>query len=284
MTKRQFIIASLLKKIGIQRKQKRLLAAADELHLLKQAGIVLGRNVWQNLENIEYYKVNYWSIDKIQQEINVYDQKIKDIEEEIQNIKKQQKINYNQVEKSDPIVEQQYKEQKTLVDEITTEIKAISNEATYIKRSFDGAMAKLKAMTENDNINQEQENIEQLKTKFLELKNRKHEADQNLAKESATLKQLSTQLSKSKKTYKDISADNHDVMAKANQSLNTYKSKIGHLENEASNHYFEIGENISVDCFIDNDCRIAVKQQFKLCKIIRALKKSIDYNSILADR
>jgi hypothetical protein len=78
--------------------------------------------------------------------------------------------------------------------------------------------------------------------------------------------------------------DNHEIMGKANQALSVYRSKIGLLDNKIVAHYNEIGQNISKECYSDNECRKAVKDKLNLCKIIKSLRQSIDFNNTLADR
>ena len=73
-------------------------------------------------------------------------------------------------------------------------------------------------------------------------------------------------------------------MGKANKAISAYRSKIGLLDNEIITHYGEIGRNISKEAFSDDDCKKAVKGKFNLCKIMGALRKSIDFNHDLADR
>ena len=95
---------------------------------------------------------------------------------------------------------------------------------------------------------------------------------------------ISDSLQNSKITYKDNAIDNYEIMGKANQALSAYRSKIGLLDNKIITQYNEIGQNISKDCYSDKACRKAVKGKFNLCKIMKSLRQSIDFNHTLAGR
>jgi len=288
MTKRQFQTANFLKKIGILRKQKRLQNAAIELQLLRQAEEILGRNVWAKLKDIEQYKVNYWGINKLLQERNVYNDKIHEIKDKIEDIKNNQETRFKEVNNPDHNIEEMYEKQKSVVEKIKIEQTDISDVAANIKRSFDGAVAKLQAITDNDTnaaeVNAEKAKIEQLKNKFSDLKDKKTFSDKKLAKQTAILTKISDSLLNSKNSYKDNAAGNYEIMGKANRALSAYRSKIGLLDNKIIVHYNEIGKNISKECYSDKECRKAVKGKFNLCKIMKSLRQSIDFNHTLADR
>ena len=288
MNNRQYIIANFLKKFGIVRKQRRLQDAATELQLLKEAEEILGRNVWQNLKDLEYYKVNYWGINKLLQERENYTDKIIEIKSKIEAIKQNQETRFKEVNNPGQNIEEIHDKQKIIVEKIQSEQQDISNIATNIKRSYDGVVAKLEAIQSGEptdaEINAEQSKLEQLKKKFADLKEKKLLSDTRLAKQNAVLAKITDSLKSSKNTYKDNAAGNYEVMAKANKAISAYRSKIGLLDNQIITHYGEIGRNISKEAFSDDECRKAVKGKFNLCKIMGALRKSIDFNHNIADR
>mgnify|MGYP000206335314 CR=1 FL=1 len=288
MTNRQFFFANLFKKVGLLRKQKRLQDAATELQLLKEAEEILGRHVWTKVKDLEHYKVNYWGINKLLNERSEFVDKIQEIKARIENIKHNQETRFKEVNNPEHNIEGAYEKQKLVVDKIKSEQQDISDVAANIKRSYDGAGAKLEAISSGDenhpDIAAEKAKITQLKKKFTDLKEKKIFSDKKLAKQTAILMKISDSLQNSKNTYKDNAVGNYEVMGKANKALSVYRSKIGLLDNKIIAHYNEIGRNISKECFSSDECRRAVKGKFNLCKIMKALRQSIDYNHTLADR
>lgn len=288
MTNSQFLIANLLKKFGFLRKQKRLKNAATERQLVKEAEEILGRHVWPKVKELEHYKVNYWGINKILNERSELINKIQEVKSKIENIKQNQETRFKENNNPDRNIEEIYEKQQTVVDKIKSEQQNISHVAANIKRSFDGTIAKLDALnsagSDYDEIETENAKIEQLKNKFSDLKEKKKLSDKKLAKQTAVLMQVSDSLKKSRNSYKDNAASNYEIMGKANKALSAYRSKIGILDNKIIAHYKEIGQNISKECFTDEECKKAVKGKFNLCKIIRSLRQSIEFNHSLGDR
>ena len=289
MTSQQFFFANILKKLGIQRKQKRLQAAATELQLLREAEEILGRSVWTKVKELEHYKVNYWEINNLLHERAELTKNISEIKTKIENIKQNQENRFRAKSTPDHDIETNYQKQKDLVDELKKEQINISDIAANIKRSYDGSAAKLEALNLEKNINQaeidkEKIKINQLKDKFSHLKEKKADSDRKLAKQTAILSKITESFELSKRTYKDTAAGNYEIMGKANKAISAYRSKIGLLDNKIIDHYNEIGKHISKECFTDKECRKAVKGKFNLCKVMQALRQSIDFNHTLADR
>jgi len=92
----QFKIAKFLKTFGFNPKQKRLNDAAVEIQLLRQAEDILGRSVWQNLENIDKYKVNYWDLRKMTERKIEILKKTEEIEAQMKELKKKKERDFEQ--------------------------------------------------------------------------------------------------------------------------------------------------------------------------------------------
>lgn len=288
MTKRRFIIASLLKKIGISLRQKRLVDAASELRLLRDAEEILGRSIWTKVKDIEQYKNNYLNISNLLEEKNTYQTKIQDIRSKLDDIRRNQESKFKDDNSSEINLEELYEMQKSVVDKIKSEQSDISIVAANIKKIFDQSVSSLQAiMNEGNNkaeLSAEKAKIEQLKNKFADLKEKKIISDENLAKETAILSKISDSLKGKKNTDNDSIANNYEIMGKANKALSSYYSKIGFLDNHILLNYNQIGQNISNEWQTNSQCKEAVKSKLMLCKIIKALRRSIDFNTILADR
>jgi chromosome segregation ATPase len=287
MTHRQFIIASCLKKLGLPRKKKRLQDAATELQLLREAEEILGRNVWIKVKDLERYKDNYSAINNLLQERVEFSEKIQDIKSKIQDIKQNQEAKFKKINNSDNNIEEMYEKQKAVVEKIKSEQSDISDIAANIKKSFDRATAKLQAIiTDGDDANEilaQKTNIEQLKDKFTDLKDKKSFSDKKLAKQNAILLKISELQQASNSSYKETASGNFEVMGKANHALSLYRVEISALDNKIIDHYNEIGKNISKECYSDEKCRAAVIGKFKLCKIMKSLRSSINFNQSLAE-
>jgi hypothetical protein len=288
MIKQKFIIANFLKKIGIHRKQKRILNVANELQLLREAEEILGRSVWTKVKDLEQYTIHYETIHKLLLKRTELDEKIQEIKEKMNAIKQSQETDFLKNNNSEHDINELYKKQQLIVDKIKSEQSDINDIANNIKRSFDGSVAKLERImadgTDATIINAEKAKIKQLKLKYSELKDKKLLNDQKLADQATIIKKISDSRKSSKSSYKDDAIGNYQIMGKANRAISAYHSEIGLLDNKIISHYTEIGKNISKECFSNSGCRNAVKGKFNLCKIIKSLRQSIEYNHTLADR
>jgi hypothetical protein len=287
MTKRQFITAKFLKKTGIYRRQKRLQDAADEIQLLKEAGGILGRHVWTKVRDLKPYEDNFWGINNLLKERSEFSEKIQGIKSKLEGIKQNQETRFKKDNNSEYNIEETYGKQKLVVDKIKSEQSNIKDVATNIKRIFERSEAKLKALTSDGNGEieaiAEKAKIKQLKSKFLDLKNKKTLSDKKLLQQTAILMKVADSLQKSRSSYKNNAVGNHQIMSEVNQKLSDYRSKIGLLDNKIIAHYNEIGQNISKECFSNEECKKAVKEKFYLCKIMNSLRQSIDFNQKIAN-
>lgn len=289
MTKGKFRIANLLKKFGIQKKQKRLNDAAVEIQLLRQAEDILGRSVWRNLESIDKYKVNYWNLKKMHHKKVEIVEKIDEIELQIQQLKKKKEYQFEQTNNDgDHDLQLMHSKQHDRVTQLKEEQAGITKIAGNIRRLHDGTVLKLQTLKEEDAaenlLENEEKNLIKLKEKFTDLKEKKIECDQKLANQLAVLKKIETSINAKKSNYRSEATENYEVIGKANKALSTFRSQLGLLEGKLIEHYAEIGNQISKEHFTNEQCREATREKTGLCKIIRALRISIDYNYELSGR
>ncbi len=289
MTKSKFKIAMLLKKFGIQKKQKRLNDAAVEIQLLRQAEDILGRSVWKNLEGIDKYKVNYWDLKKMHLKKDEIEVKVDEIELQIKQLKKKKEHQFEQTNNDgDNDLQKMYTKQNDRVAQIKEELKGITKIADNIRRLHDGTVLKLQTLKKEgaseDLLHNEELSLIKLKQKFADLKEKKVERDQNLVNQSAVLKKIETSINAKKSNYRNEATENYGIIGKANKALSTYRSQLGLLEGKLIEHYAEIGNHISKEHFTNSQCREATKDKAGLCKIIRALRESIELNYDLSDR
>lgn len=289
MTKRQFLIANLLKKIGFLNKQKRLNNAATELQLLREAEDILGRSIWRNTEHLDLYKINYWNIKKLLKQRAEISDKIQEVKDKIDSIKQNKKSKFEgKLSVGDISLEEMLHKQTIRVKDLEAQQGDISRIASNIRRLYDGTVLKLQTLIENDadteEIMVEELNIEKLKEKFTALKDSKSSCDEELAKQRAILKKINDSIYSNRVSYKEEATNNYEIMGKANKAISHYRSQLGLLDGKIMEHYDEIGKNISKDFFVDKDCREAAKSKEPLIKLMRALRQSIQYNYQLADR
>ncbi len=286
MTKRQFILANLLKNIGFLNRQKRLNDAADELQLLYEAEGILGQSIWLNTEKLEHYKINYLNIKrKLQQRAEISD-KIQEIKDKIDSIKQENKPNFeDKLSVGVLSFEDMLYKQMIIVRELASQQQDISRVAKNIRTLYTETIWKLQTLIDNDSdpeeILVEELNIQRLKDKFGDLKENKTSIANELSKQQLILKKISSNINSNVTSYK---SDVNNVMERAQKAISHYRSQCGQLDGKIMEHYHEIGKNISQDFFTDNNCLEAAKERAPLIKLMQAIRQSVKYNYELAGR
>ena len=289
MTTTQYRIANFLKKFGILKKTKRLNDAAVEIQLMRQAEDILARHVWPNIEGIDKYKSNYWNLKKMIQKKEEINLKTDEIQQQIDNLKKTKEQNFEDTNSSgDHDLQAMLSKQSERVKLLKRDQEDITKVAGNIRRLYEGTILKIKTLKEaNPNspeAEREEHSLFKLKDKFSDLKAKKLDCDTKLAKQTAILNKIADSINAKKSNYRDEATENYEVIGKANKTLSTYRSQLGLLEAKIVEHYAEIGNKIGKEYFTDRQCREAAKDQDGLCKIIKALRLSIDYNYELSGR
>jgi len=289
MTKAKYRVANFLKKFGIQKKQKRLNDAAVEIQLLRQAEDILGRSVWQNIEGIDKYKVNYWNLKKMHLKKEEITEKIEEIEFQISHLKRKKEVQFEQTNNDgEHDLQLMYTKQNDRVQLLKQEQGEITKIAGNIRRLHDGTVLKLQTLkaegASEAQLQNEEKNLIKLKQKFTDLKDKKIERDKKLVHQIAILKKIEKSINARKSNYRNEATENYEVIGKANKALSAYRSQLGLLEGKLIEHYAEIGNHISKEHFTNSQCREATKEKADLCKIIKAIRLSIDYNYELSGR
>ncbi len=290
MTQRQFFYANLLKKIGLSFKQKRLIEGAQELRLLKEAEEILGRSVWTKVKEIDLYRDSYLNINHLLKEKVVHQDKIREIKAELEEIKVAHDLQLKSQTNPEHHNKDEFDKQKIVLEKLKTEQAEISKSAASIKLRFDQSVSRLQTLMSQavdinqDEVSAEKVNIERLKNEFESLKNKKTQVDQNLVKENAEFRRLSDILLGAKNSYQSMISTNYETLGKVNKALSTHFSQIGHIDSQIIQNYGQIGQGISNSWQTNPECKVIVKHKLVLCKIMIALRKSINLNQILADR
>jgi len=289
MTKTQFFTAQILSKLGFPRTQKRLLDAADELHLLKEAQEVLGQNVWSKLRDLPQYKDVISDIEQLLEEKERLSEHAETLKDEVENLRNQQNNQFSISESSNTDTLEQFKRQQSHVALLKSELATIKSKALEIRREHDEAKSYLddiKAAGETDsNLISSQENqIASHKQSFATLKEEKNKLDLQLVKATTEFEKISEIIEDSNNSQQDSTVKKFRELGEKNKEISGILSRVGIIDNKISSHYSELGKHISLDSLTNAQSRKLIKEHFGLCKIIEALRKSIGYNHILGGR
>lgn len=278
MTKNQYIIAKILSKIGIKRTQKRLLAAANELQLLKEAQDVLGRKVWSNLREHKKYQEIAETIDQLTIEKNELGDKAETLQVTINSLNKKQ----SHLTITTP-------GQATAVAEIKAQKANIKAEATAIKHKHDEAKRKVEAIKAAGDVDpfqleQEEEKMAMLKATFVELKVRKAQADKQLLKLQKQINPIAKDAPEAINSTSSAKAEQFRRLGEKNKEMSTILSRSGIIDNKINALHGNVGKMISFQALDEPKFRKAIKENYGLCKVMRAIRRSVKYNHSLTGR
>ena len=289
MTHRQFIIARFFKKFGFEKKNKRLTDAATELQLLREAEDILGKHVWERTEGIDQFKLPYWELRKLIDEKQELIDKIQSIEGKIETIKQNKFEAFTSTSSSNGVdLETMLQQQTDQVQILSEESEDIARVGKNIRTLYDGLILKMQSLEDSnakqEEIDTERKNIEKLKAKFSSLKQKKTLCDSKLKQETRKLEEVSQSIKMKRNSYKDEASGSFEIMGKANKAISAYRLKMGLIDSKISRHHGNIGKAISKEYFVDAACKNAVSGQSSLCKVMKALRQSIEYNYTLVGR
>ena len=289
MTSTQFFFAQTLAKLGFPRTQKRLLDAADEVHLLKEAQEVLGQNIWPNLKDEPEYKDTIWEIEQLLDEKAKLTEQAEELNVEVEELRDNQNNQFKIPDKSNDNDQQQLRLKQSKVTELKSELANVKSEALKIRREHDEAKNYLNDITNSGETNLEiltaqKMKIASYKESFATLKEQKNTLDKQLATAQLNFEKISNTIKNSDNAQHNSTVEQFRVLGEKNKEISTVLSRVGLIDNKIASLYNDLGRHISLDALKNPNCKQLIKEHFGLCKIMHALRKSINYNHILGGR
>lgn len=289
MTPARYIICRIAQTFGYNRKNVRMGDAAAEMHLLKEAESYLGKEVWQNVEDIEELSVEYWNLRKL---IKERDRVAGDLE------KCHEVLNKAHEERSGVlgVANQPYQdlldERKNVLatlEQLAHERDVIVTKARDVRRLYDGIKMKEEVLgsegkqSRND-IDKITNRLSELKQDFASLKAERHVVAEKIAAGDAQIDHIDAEILRRKKERRELASHAFQHIGEANQEMSTLRAELGVLDTQMRQLYSEIGRHVSRNANVNSACRKAVHAHQGLVDVMGALRKSVLLNHKLADK
>jgi len=289
MTKTQFFFANIFAKLGLPRTQKRLLEAAGELQLLKEAQEVLGSHVWSNLKGEPQYQRVINEIELLLAEKSNLLDKAEILKNKEQDIRDQSNNRFSVPDNQHEESQLEFQQEQAKLVKLRAEQTQLKSNAAAIKREHDQTVSfinELKAATEIDTttLEHQKKKIASLKQSFTDLKKQKIQLDNQISKSTDIMNKISEVINASNNLEQDSTAHKFRILGENNKEISTMFSRIGLIDNKIGTHYSELGKHISLDSLENSTSRDLVKPHFRMCKVMKALRASIRYNHQLGGR
>ena len=283
MTPTKYLLARVAQGFGIHRRNKRLTEAGQEMHLLRDAELYLGCQVWESVGNVEELGVEYWNLRKLVKES-------REIEEKL--VKCREVLDKAQEERAallslDSAPQQElFEERASIISQLESYARKrddVVARARRIRRNYDGLITKLEVLNQApeqnaDGIRDAKNRLEVLKGQFTELKNERVEIAHLIEQGDQRLDEIELQMAEFSNKRRLEASEAFQIIGDANREISIHRAEIGLMETQMRQLFAEIGRYVSRHAFTDPHVAEAINTHRPLIEVMRALRRSVAYN------
>lgn len=288
MTPTKYFIARIGLAFGIQRRNHRMADAAGESHLLRDAELHLGLNVWEQCEALEEVSVEYWNNRKLMKEINALQEKLAVCQARLdQAHEERSNLLLAQAEPDQEITQQRVALIQEL-DALAAKRDEVIARARRVRRVYDGLKMKLEVLRESDAPAAHDEIVDcrvklaAAKEEFADLKDERAAIGVEIEARDKSLGELDQQLNEARKGRRTDASQAFQVIGDCNKEVSALRAEIGLLEKRHQELCAEIGRHLSRNADTNPACAAICKKHSGLIEVMAALRRSIGYNHRLA--
>lgn len=287
MTITEYFFFTLATAFGYRRRSKRLSTMASETFLLKEAEAYLGRELWEDTENIEELSLEYWNLRKLNnQRVHI----LAELDECEQNLTKiHQKKADNKVHSDDPSQDLFNSRQNYLnsLDKLAKQRDEIMNNANEIRRTYESIKSKQEILTKEGANNPEYfENITnrltQLKSEFATFKSKHAAVAKRIVEEDSKIDKIDAEIMLHQKNRRGTDSDTFQQFGNINHKISTLRADLISNDIQTRQFHIDIGKYVSRN-FLNPECLQLRGKKRGLIKVMQELRKSILLNRKLAE-
>ena len=286
MTPTQYFFARIGLAFGIQRRNIRMADAATETHLLRDAELHLGAELWGKCEKIEELSVEYWNIRKIDKEIQLMEQRLAECQAKHDAAHEERARMLLNSAEADPEVRERRDALISRIDELAVERDKTIFEARRIRRVFDGLKTKLQVLIEASDpglqteIDECKTRMRDIKGQFETLKAQRSNIGAEIEQKEAELNQIESEINEANKKRREGASKAFQLVGEYNQEVANLSAEVGLMQNRKLEMCAEIGRYLSRNT--DPACATICKSHRGLVQVMAALRRSIAYNHHIA--
>jgi DNA repair exonuclease SbcCD ATPase subunit len=283
MTPSQYFTARVAQGFGIQRRNKRLTEASQEMHLLRDAELFLGQLVWESVADVEELGVEYWNLRKLINEREEIVQRLEICRDTLDKAQGERAalLNLDSTPQQDII-----EERSQLITNLESHARKrddIVARARRVRRNYDGLITKLEVLGQSPELNtavirESQERLEELKKQFSDLKNERVEIAELIQVGDDRLDEIEGIMAEFRNKRRLGAAEAFHVIGDANREISTHRAGLGLMETQMRQLYAEIGRYVSRNIHTHAEVAKAAAEHRPLIEVMRALRRSVAYN------
>lgn len=288
MTPTRYLIARIALAFGIQRRNLRMAEAASETHLLRDAELHLGLQLWEKCEHIDELSVEYWNIRKINKELESQKNLLADCQAKLDAAHEERAQTLLAATGVDPEINARRTQLIRELDDLAARRDEVILKARRVRRNFDGVKTKLEVLLEAGGTSSEQAitdcklRMREIKTEFDTLKLQRGSIAVEIDAKDTELNELENNINKLGKERKFDISKSFACISEFNQQLSFLNADIGLLQKRKLELCAEIGRYLSRNSHTHSACAAICKPHHALVDVMAALRKSISFNHRIA--
>lgn len=288
MTSTRYLLQRIAMAFGFSRKTQRLSDAAAEMHLLREAEAHLGEAVWQNVESIESVSQEYWSLRKLAKEKEELQKRLDACQKRLDEANDERaRLLQQHAQSGDAELLRRRHELMEELEELAHQRDEIINEGRAIRRTFNGALAKLDVISgekgpDAPELHDIRKQIDQLRLRFTELKQARDAVAEKINAGDAKIDEIGAKLKAESLESEKIASQAFLAINQINKEIWQLHAERGLIDTRMHQLFIEIGRHVSRNAAHDKACAQAVRKHQGLVDVMRALRRSIALNHKLA--
>ncbi|MEI6178230.1 MAG: hypothetical protein WCS43_15150 [Verrucomicrobiota bacterium] len=290
MTSSRYLVARLAQAFGYFRRNQRMADAATEMHLLREAEAFLGASVWEKVENIEALSVEYWNLRKLIKERDAARARLAQCSERLNQAHEERVALLNSTPENDEGLLDERISLLLELEALSKERDQIVNDARDVRRTYVGLKMKLEVLSkESDATKPNKTEIDNVKTRLIELKARFADLKQKRIKIAETIEEgdrkidvIDDKLRETRQKRRGQASETFQVIGEGNKEISILRAETSLIETKMRQLHAEIGRYVSRNANQDPACAAASAHQHGLVDVMRALRRSIALNHRLA--
>jgi chromosome segregation ATPase len=287
MTPSSYFTALIAKSFGLDRRNKRLTDASQEMSILREAEYYLGLGVWEHIDEVSELSVEYWSLRKLTKELEGYRERQLILNQELSDLYLRRNEVLKKTSEEERAMEDEKDQMMDRLMDLTEERDQIIRQARDLRRAHEAILTKIEVLREipssEDSISESQQREEDLKAEFRQLRKKRQEVANAIVAGDAEFDQHEAKLKKIKDAKKEKGADIFQRIGELNRELSTIRSSSGAIEVQIRQLLSEVGRYISRFDIKDPACAKVAQKEKSMVAVMRMLRQSIAMNHKLAD-
>jgi chromosome segregation ATPase len=287
MTPSSYFTALVAKSFGLDRRNKRLTDASQEMSILREAEYYLGISVWEDIDQVSELSVEYWSLRKHTKEIESLRERQIVLNQELSELYLQRNDILKQTSDEERALEEEKDQMMERLLNLTEERDEIVRQARDLRRAHEAILTKIEVLkgfpSSDDSISASREKEEELKSQFRELRKKRQDIANAIVSGDAEFDQHEAKLQKIKDAKKQQAAEIFHRISELNRELSSIRSSSGAIEVQIRQLLSEVGRYISRFDIKDPACAKVARKEKTMVAVMRMLRQSISMNHKLAD-